>query len=91
MTEIVHKIERCAMNVSLSPELQRFVEDQVKTGRFLSASEVLEAGLARLMVDPLPEDLDAEDVAAVEESERQIARGEDLDWKEVGARLRQHS
>jgi len=33
--------------------------------------------------------LDAEDIAALDESERQIASGEDLDWKEISTRLRQ--
>jgi Arc/MetJ-type ribon-helix-helix transcriptional regulator len=76
------------MDVSLKPELQKFAEDQVSAGRFSSVTEVLEAGLARLMLDPLSDELDAEDLAAIEESEGQIARGEDLDWKEVSARLR---
>jgi putative addiction module CopG family antidote len=76
------------MDVCLKPELQKFVEDQVSAGRFSSATEVLEAGLARLMLDPPPDELDADDLAAIEESERQIARGEDLDWNEVSARLR---
>jgi putative addiction module CopG family antidote len=75
------------MNVALNPELERFVEEQVKAGRFASPAEVLEAGLARLMLDP-PDELDDEDFAAIEESEGQIARGEDLDWKEVSAQLR---
>jgi hypothetical protein len=40
------------------------------------------------MLDPLPDELDAEDLAAIEESEAQIARGEDLDWTVVSAELR---
>jgi putative addiction module CopG family antidote len=78
------------MNVSLKPELERFVEEQVKTGQFATQSEVLEAGLARLMLDPMPgqDDLDADDLADIERSEEQIARGKDLDWKDVSARLR---
>jgi hypothetical protein len=35
------------------------------------------------------DELDAEDLKAIEESEEQIARGDDLDWKEVSAQLRQ--
>jgi putative addiction module CopG family antidote len=76
------------MNVSLKPELERFVEEQVRAGRFASPAEVLEAGLARLMLDPPADELDAADLAAIEESETQIARGEDLDWKEVSKDLR---
>jgi putative addiction module CopG family antidote len=77
-----------AMNIILKPELQRFIDDQVQSGRFSSPSEVLEAGIARLMLDPLPDELDADDLAAIEQSERQIAAGQDLDWKEVSAELR---
>ena len=76
------------MNIPLKPELEKFVEEQVNSGRFSSAAEVLEAGLARLMLDPSPAELDEADLAAIEESEQQIARGEALDWNEVSARLR---
>jgi hypothetical protein len=40
------------------------------------------------MPDPLPDELDEEDFGAIEESEEQIARGEDLDWREVSKELR---
>ena len=76
------------MDVALKPELERFVEAQVKAGRFGSPAEVLEAGLARLMLDRRSDELDEEDLKAIEESEDQIARGEDLDWNEVSATLR---
>lgn len=76
------------MDVTLQPELQKFVEDQVKSGRFPSTAAVVEAGIARLMLDPDPDDLDAADLAAIEESEQQIARGEDVDWAETAAMLR---
>lgn len=75
------------MKVALSPELERFVEEQVKAGRFASPVEVVEAGLARLMLDQ-PDELDAEDLAAIKESEAQIARGEDLNWKDISKELR---
>ena len=76
------------MTISLSAELTRYVEEQVKAGRFASVQEVVEAGLARLMLDPLPDAVDDDDLAAIEESEAQIERGEDLDWAEVSAALR---
>ena len=76
------------MSISLRPELKRFVEDQVRAGKFASPEEVVEAGLARLMLDPAPDDLDEDDRAAIAESEAQIARGEDLDWSQVSAELR---
>jgi len=36
------------MNVSLTPELEKFVEDTVATGRYGSASEVVRAALRSL-------------------------------------------
>jgi len=33
------------MNVSLTPELEKYVNDKVKTGRYNSASEVVREGL----------------------------------------------
>lgn len=82
------------MQISLSkPEFKQFVDEQVKAGRFPSPEAVVEAGLTRLMLDPPDgvddDELDDEDIAAIEEAEDQIARGEDLDWKEVSARLRE--
>jgi putative addiction module CopG family antidote len=76
------------MVMRLRPELEQFIERQVKAGRFASRDEVLEAGLARLMLDPMRDELDERDVTAIDESERQIAGGEDLDWKQVSAQLR---
>jgi antitoxin ParD1/3/4 len=36
------------MNVSLTPELEQFVQDKVKSGRYLSASEVVREALRLL-------------------------------------------
>jgi antitoxin ParD1/3/4 len=36
------------MNVSLTPELEKFVEETVATGRYSSASEVVRASLRKL-------------------------------------------
>lgn len=74
------------MAVALKPELERFVDEQVRSGRFASVAEVLEAGVARLMLDPLPDELDDDDIAAIEESEGQIARGKDVDWGAASAK-----
>lgn len=38
------------MTISLTPELESFVQDQVASGRFASSSEVIRAGL-RLLGD----------------------------------------
>jgi antitoxin ParD1/3/4 len=36
------------MNISLTPELERMVDERVKTGRYASASEVIREGLRLL-------------------------------------------
>jgi antitoxin ParD1/3/4 len=36
------------MSLALKPEFQKFIDDQVKAGRYDSAEEVVEAGLAIL-------------------------------------------
>jgi antitoxin ParD1/3/4 len=39
------------MNVSLTPELEKFVEKEVESGLYQTASEVVRAGLRRLKED----------------------------------------
>lgn len=39
------------MQVTLKPYTQKFIEEQVKAGRFASPDEAIEAGVARLMCD----------------------------------------
>jgi len=39
------------MNISITPELEKFVNEEVKTGFYQSASEVIRAGLRRLKED----------------------------------------
>lgn len=76
------------MTVSLSAESQKFVDDQVKAGRFRSAEEVVEAALARLMHDAGDDELDGETLAAIDEAEAQYERGEGRPWPEVREELR---
>jgi len=77
------------MNIQLTkPELQKFVDDQVKSGHFASPEQVIEAGLARLMLDPIPEDLDEETLAAIERAGVEFERGEGRPFKEFAAEFR---
>ena len=47
------------MDITLTkPELERFVDEQVRAGHFSSPADIVEASLARLMLDPAPEELD---------------------------------
>lgn len=66
------------MNVSIDPHFQRFIEDQVKAGRYGTPEEVVHCALAHLasQIDLAPDELD--------ELKREIALGlEELDRGEV--------
>ncbi len=76
------------MNVSLTPQLQGFVEAKVKSGRYQSSSEVVRESL-RLM-----EQRDQANAAALVEVRRKVAvgldqarRGELRDGEDVIARV----
>ncbi len=81
------------MNVSLTPELEEFVAEEVGSGLYQTASEVVRAGLrrlkeereARLMRLPATlEELEAQLVQAVES----LDAGKGVDGEEVFRRLR---
>jgi len=76
------------MNVQLRPELEQFLDEQVKAGHFSSTSEALEAGIARLMLDPEPDELDAQDLAEIRQSLDEMRRGELIDGEKLHAQLR---
>ena len=82
------------MNVSLTPELESFVQKEVSSGLYQTASEVIRAGLRRLKEDQqqrLPasprtrEELENQLLESVEALER----GQGVDGEEVLRRLRQ--
>ena len=73
------------MELQLSkPELRHFIAEQVKAGRFHSPQEVLEEALSRMMA----EEPDQETLAAIEEGESQVDRGEGRPWEQVREELR---
>jgi putative addiction module CopG family antidote len=77
------------MQVSLRPELAKFIEEQVKGGRFGSADDAVNEAVARLREEEelLAGELDDEDLAAIEEGLAQIERGEARPWEDVRAEL----
>jgi Arc/MetJ-type ribon-helix-helix transcriptional regulator len=77
------------MKLSFKPELQKFIDEQVRAGHFPSAKDVVEAALLRLMLDPVDEALDDAALAAIERADAEFARGEDRPFGEVAAELRQ--
>jgi len=75
------------MQVELTkPELARYVEEKVKAGEFPSAEAVVEDALLRVIEDEVH--LSDVDMAAIEESRKQIERGECVDFKDFAARMR---
>lgn len=77
------------MQVSVSkPDLVRFVEEQVRGGRFTSAEAVIEAALLRLKDHDAGEPLDADTLASVQQSREQLDRGEGRDFKDALRQLR---
>lgn len=73
------------MEVNLKRELEAFVHEQVRLGHWRSVDEVIEAGIARLMLDPVEGPFDAETRAAIEESIAQMERGEGIPIEELHA------
>ena len=75
------------MQLTLNPEQQRFVEQQIQEGRFQSAEAIVEEALRRMMDDP--DGLFNDSVMdAIDESEAQIERGEVYPWEVVREELR---
>lgn len=74
------------MELQLRPEVQKFVEDRVKAGQFSSTTEMVEAGIARLMLDPQPV-LDEETLQAIEEGDVQADCGDVVPWDKLKAEL----
>jgi putative addiction module CopG family antidote len=75
------------MNVTLKPNLQKFIEEQVNSGNFRSSVEVLEEAVNRMMVEAELE-LDDETAAAINRAEAQIDRGEGTDFEQFAAEWR---
>jgi Arc/MetJ-type ribon-helix-helix transcriptional regulator len=65
------------MNLTLRPEVERMIVDQVKSGRFPSAEAMVEAAVTTLA--QMDDELDDETIAAINEAEAQADRGEGTD------------
>jgi putative addiction module CopG family antidote len=78
------------MNVSLTPELAKFIAEQVTAGRYDSPDAAVNAAVAKLKAeeDLLSEDLDDADVAAIEEGLAQLDAGQGRPWEDVRAELK---
>jgi antitoxin ParD1/3/4 len=76
------------MNVSLTPELEELVQNKVKSGRYLSASEVVREGLRLLDDHDRLREMKLEEVRKmIQVGFDQIDRGEGIPLEEVFDRL----
>jgi len=76
------------MKLALRPDIERFIDEQVKSGRFPSPESVIEAAVADMRDDQLIE-LDDATVDAINEAEAQADRGEGEDLDTFRDRMRQ--
>lgn len=76
------------MSISLKPETQALIEEMMRRDGYPSADDVVHAALRMLDEQGEQGELDDETLAAIEEGEAQIERGEYHDWAEVSAKLR---
>jgi antitoxin ParD1/3/4 len=74
---------RTTLNVSLTPELCRFIEARVRSGRYQTASEVVREALRLLEAREREPVSSVSDVAAdIEYGLEQLRRGEGVDGEE---------
>ena len=79
---------RTSLNVSLTPELERFVQDRVASGRYQTASEVIREGLRLLEQQEREREATLAALKAkLERGAAQADRGEFVDPDEVLQRI----
>ncbi len=78
------------MDVDLKPDLRQFIDDQVRAGRYDSADDAINDAVSRLRTEEelLGQELDDEDIAAIEEGLLQLNRGEGRPWEDVRPELK---
>ena len=83
---------RSSMNVSLTPELEQFVQSRVASGRFQTASEVVREGLRLLEERELSRETALKELRAkIRRAVEQADRGELLDGDAVFEEIRKLS
>lgn len=83
---------RVSINVSLTPELERFVEAKVSTGRYQSVSEVVRESLRLLEERELAKDAArAELRSKIAIGLEQLRKGEVYDGEQVFSELQERS
>ncbi len=78
------------MNLSLTPEIEKWVNERVKTGRYTGASELVREAIRRLMDYELVQEAARGKIeAAIDEAHASIQRGEGLTPEEFERRHQQ--
>lgn len=78
------------MSITLQPEQERFIQEQVARGRFKSANEVLAHALILLEQEYKEDEAWIEDVRLkIDEARAEVARGEVLPLETVMAQLQE--
>lgn len=81
-----------AMNVSLTPELEKLVQEKVRSGRYTSASEVVREALRLLEKQDQLRALRLDEVRKkIAEGLKSLDRGEGIDGGEALEKLREKS
>lgn len=71
--------------MNLSRDVQQFIDEQVREGRFASPEELIEAAVMDMR--DADEELDEETLAAIKEADAQAERGEGMDVDEFRAQM----
>ena len=80
------------MNVSLTPELEQFVQNKVESGLYYSASEVIREGLRMLQEKEMLKQIQIEELRKeIQKGIEQADRGELVDGEEVFENIRAKS
>jgi Arc/MetJ-type ribon-helix-helix transcriptional regulator len=86
MTAINSFLPGATMVLSLRPEIQQFIDEQVKAGYFPSPEAVVEAAILEMQVESGDEvQMDAETSAAIKRGRNQLDRGEGIEFASVRA------
>ena len=75
------------MKITLESRLRKFIHENVRLGKYASANKLIEAAVARLMLDQNPR-VDEKTLGAIQEGEMQLDRGEGIPTEEAFAKLR---
>ena len=77
------------MQLQIKQALEKFIDEQVRAGRFPTRDAAIEAAIEQMMLDREASDLDDETAAAINRAEEQIDRGEGIKFEKFAAEMRE--